>query len=72
MSTYIGYDHRARRPLNVGDLVLAEDEWGYYKQDPAAHTGRITWHSGWLTMLERADGTRFVADGHTTRLYHVN
>jgi len=69
MSAYVGYDTRAGRPINIGDRVIAEDEWGYHRRDPAAASGRITWHGGWLTDLERDDGTRIIVDGHTTRLY---
>jgi hypothetical protein len=66
--SYIGYDTRAMRPIHIGDVVIAEDEWGYYRRSPADHTGRVTWHHGWLTMLERADGTQMCVDGHTTTL----
>lgn len=71
MSGYVGFDTRAGRPFYVGDLVTAEDEWGYWRDDPAEATGTIESSHGWLTTLVRAGGVRFIVDGHTTRMYHA-
>lgn len=64
---YVGFDHDRGEVIAVGDVVVCQDEWGYWRDDPERSSGRIESHHGWFTMIVRADGTRFLADGHTTR-----
>jgi hypothetical protein len=69
--SYVGYCAETHQAINVGDLVQARDEWGYWQRDYDAHVGRVVSSHGWLTIIERADGSTFAADGHTTRLVHA-